>query len=163
MEHAEPTTSTSREAIKIYSAKGLATFHCFQDLPKEIRIKIWKLAASSPRIIAIHYSSTSDECYYGGFKQHGSIFKPCYIMRFNISRNWNTSPALRQVCIESRSETLEFYKLGLGTFFNLNMGGHEFMWNIPAVPIEIGKYIVYLSHRATECPQYCKYPSFPPL
>jgi hypothetical protein len=142
MEHAEPTTSTSREAMKIDSARGFATFHCFPDLPKEIRIKIWKLAASSPRIIAIHYSSTFDKRYYGGFKQHRSILDPYYIMKFKISRNWNTSPALRQVCIESRSETLEFYKLGLGTFFYLNMDGYEVMWNIPAVPIEISKDIV---------------------
>jgi hypothetical protein len=79
------------------------TFSLFGELPTEIRLKIWKIAAREPRLVNIQCQK---EAYMAGT-----------IKRF-IAKSFTTTnpvPPLLHACHESRAETISEYQLSFAT------------------------------------------------
>jgi hypothetical protein len=78
-------------------------FHAFSDLPKEIRLQIWKHALPSPRLIEIFFSNKNDPTIQNHYGWH---FKGEWI--------WASSPiprsSLLDVVDEARRVLLESYE-----------------------------------------------------
>jgi hypothetical protein len=80
-----------------------STFTRFPELPTELRLKIWDLAASERRLVHINYQKESLAFGTG---------KKFYAKAFISS---NPPPALLHTCRESRYETLPSYTLCFST------------------------------------------------
>jgi hypothetical protein len=81
-------------------------FHCFPNLPSELRLKIWALAIPDPRSIEI---SCERDVIPPGTRRYAKSFKS------NIG-----PPALLHACRESRFEGLLTYKPHFTTAFSTN-------------------------------------------
>jgi hypothetical protein len=79
------------------------TFPLFGELPTEIRLKIWKIAAREPRLVNI---KCQKEAYMAGTR------KRFFAKSFTTT---NPVPPLLHACHESRAETISEYQLSFAT------------------------------------------------
>jgi hypothetical protein len=96
---------------------GAKTFTCFQRLPTELRLLIWKHARPDPRIVRLDWSKQDP-------RQVDWLFGS-YLECYNYSRE--PIPAMLHACAESRQVALEWYQLALPpiasqprTYFDFN-------------------------------------------
>ncbi|KAF8855985.1 hypothetical protein BDZ45DRAFT_675784 [Acephala macrosclerotiorum] len=85
----------------------LQTFHCFDKLPIEMRLKIWKLASCVQRNVDIWCENLEIEL---SCRRRGYIEDTLHVLSTTRS-----IPAVLHVCHESRREALQHYSVEFGT------------------------------------------------
>ncbi|KAI1661269.1 hypothetical protein F4813DRAFT_385803 [Daldinia decipiens] len=97
----------SRVSNKLQSS---ATFSKFNELPPELRIKIWQHAMPDPRTVVV-------KSPYTGQKQTPRSLEEAILDSYSQGETWHSTtqiPALLHVNAEARHEALKHYKLSLG-------------------------------------------------
>jgi hypothetical protein len=82
----------------------LQSFTLFQNLPLELRLKIWALIAPPPRTVSIKYKRFSINRVGKGFSAAGGWTSP------------DPVPIILHICEESRTEALKSYQLAFGIY-----------------------------------------------
>lgn len=106
MQNSSTVCNTGSTTPRLTAPQRLKTFHCFSELPRELRIAIWEEALKFPRTVTI--------TEYGPVKRIGDT-DPYSIKMRSLRAVWQP-PALLQVNRESREEGLRKY-VGLFSFF----------------------------------------------
>jgi hypothetical protein len=106
MQNSSIVFSTGGITHRLTAPQRLQTFHCFSELPKELRIAVWEEALKVPRTVTI--------TEYGPVKRIGDT-DLCSIKMKSLRAVWQP-PELLQVNRESREEGLRNY-VGLLSFF----------------------------------------------
>lgn len=85
----------------------LQTFHCFDKLPIEMRLKIWKLASCVQRNVDIWCENLDIEI---SCRRHGYVDDTLHVLSTTRS-----IPMVLHVCHESRREAPQHYSIEFGT------------------------------------------------
>ncbi|KAI9744169.1 MAG: hypothetical protein M1818_002321 [Claussenomyces sp. TS43310] len=100
--------SSSYRAVNKSEAAFAPTFTCFEDLPPELRLKVWAYALPDPCVITLHYLSAARAAAAAPPPPRTPPDEPpsALITAVTASR---PVPALLHVCSEARELALQFY------------------------------------------------------
>lgn len=106
----------------------LLEFHIFPDLPKEIRLQIWKHALPLPRLIEIQFANKKDPAIQDHYRWHKRgewIWSCSSVLRSPL---WDTSNEARHVLLESYEQVSISNEVGSNSSSSsINFGRDTFL------------------------------------